>query len=420
MNVTVIGCGNAGLIHAAKMIEKGHQVGILKSSNSVNEEFYNVISREQGFNVKDETNGGNRFFARPVFITKDVEKAVSFADVIFVMTTTAQHEPVARKIAPYVKDGQVIVLVPGYMGSLIFKKYIAKKGVYSEWETTAYNGRIVDSMYVRITFYNPRNAISVLPVARKQEVLEKLSSLFDNTRYLREHILESALHNPNMIVHTIGTLLSASRIEHSKGEFWMYKEAFTPSVVHLIKEFDKQKNIINIDFDLTDQLDFKHHIVGDVLFLPVTPPLAPFLAQILIPSEIVLQVALGQQIFPRKLIERRKQIAHPKDRPKQRDKMFLILFSFHTRLGQWEVGFQFRYHVHISGVGLMRRIDIAVIIVVKLAHQNNAARIFIAEQRNGGVHPLLQVAEADDVAKGLDAVQNSVGAAECLNQPVHP
>ena len=244
MNVTVIGCGNAGLIHAAKMIEKGHQVGILKSSNSVNEEFYNVISREQGFNVKDETNGGNRFFARPVFITKDVKKAVSFADVIFVMTTTAQHEPVARKIAPYVKDGQVIVLVPGYMGSLIFKKYITKKVVYSEWETTAYNGRIVDSMYVRITFYNPRNAISVLPVARKQEVLEKLSFLFDNTRYLREHILESALHNPNMIVHTIGTLLSASRIEHSKGEFWMYKEAFTPSVVHLIKEFDKQKNIV--------------------------------------------------------------------------------------------------------------------------------------------------------------------------------
>ena len=69
---------------------------------------------------------------------------------------------------------------------------------------------------------------------------------------------------------------------------------------------------------------------------------------------------------------------------------------------------------------LVRRIHIAVIIVVKLAHQDNAARIFIAEQRNGGVHPLLQVAEADDVAEGLNAVQNSVGSAERLNQTVHP
>jgi opine dehydrogenase len=130
------------------------------------------------------------------------------------------------------------------MGSLIFKQNIHKDVTYSEWETTAYNGRIMDSLYVRITFYNPRNAVSVLPVSKKNEVLETLSSLFDNTRYTRKHILESALHNPNLIVHTIGMLLSASRIEYSKGEFWMYREAFTKSVVSVIKAFDEQKNKI--------------------------------------------------------------------------------------------------------------------------------------------------------------------------------
>lgn len=244
MNVTVIGCGNSGLIHAAKMIEKGHKVAILKSSNSVHEEFYDTICSESGYNVKDETDGGKRFFAKPEFITKDVEMAVSFADVILVMTTTLQHENIAKLISPFVKDGQIIVLVPGYMGSLIFRKYIHKQVVYSEWETTAYNGRIVDSMYVRITFYNPRNAISVYPVSRTEETLEVLSKLFDNTKYTRKHILESALHNPNMIVHTIGTILSASRIEYSKGEFWMYREAFTPSVINVIKAFDEQKNEI--------------------------------------------------------------------------------------------------------------------------------------------------------------------------------
>lgn len=244
MKVTVIGCGNSGLIHAAKMIEKGHRVAILKSSNTVHGEFYDIISSENGYNVKDETDGGMRFFARPEFITKDVEKAVSFADIIMVMTTTLQHEPIAKLISPFVKDGQIIVLVPGYMGSLIFRKYIKKHVIYSEWETTAYNGRIVDSMYVRITFYNPRNAISVLPVSKKEAVLKILSALFDNTKYTRTHILESALHNPNMIVHTIGTILSASRIEYSRGEFWMYREAFTPSVINVINAFDKQKNEI--------------------------------------------------------------------------------------------------------------------------------------------------------------------------------
>lgn len=241
MKITIIGCGNAGLIHAAKLIERGHEVALLKTS-PINSDFYNIIKSERGFNVKDETNGGNRFFVRPSMITRNVDKAIAFGDIIMVMTTTLQHESIARLIAPYVRDGQIIVLVPGYMGSLIFKKYIDKKVIYSEWETTAYNGRIIDSMYVRISFYNPRNAISVLPKNESDNVLSILSSCFPNTNYLRQNILESALHNPNYIVHPIGILFSASRIEYSKGEFWMYKEAFTESVVNVIKAFDVEKN----------------------------------------------------------------------------------------------------------------------------------------------------------------------------------
>lgn len=241
MKITIIGCGNAGLIHAAKLIEKGHEVALLKTS-STNSDFYNIIKSEGGYNVKDDTNGGNRFFVRPSIVTRNVEKAIGFGDIIMVMTTTLQHESIAKLIAPFVRDGQIIVLVPGYLGSLIFKKHIDKQIIYSEWETTAYNGRIIDSMYVRISFYNPRNAISVSPSSEAENVLSILSQCFSNTQYLRRNLLESALHNPNYIVHPIGILFSASRIEYSKGEFWMYKEAFTDSVVNVIKAFDIEKN----------------------------------------------------------------------------------------------------------------------------------------------------------------------------------
>jgi NAD/NADP octopine/nopaline dehydrogenase len=244
MKFTIIGCGNAGLIHAAKLCEKGIPVGVLKSSNVSNNDFFDIIQQEGCYLVKDDTNNGNRFYAKPEFITKDVQLAIEFADVIMVMTTTAQHEYVAKLIAPFVRDGQIITLIPGYMGSLIFKKYIDKDIIYSEWETTAYNGRIVDSMYVHITFYNPRNAISTMPTTESSRVLDIFKKCFRNTKYARKHILESALHNPNMIVHPIGLLFSASRIEFSKGEFWMYREAFTPSVINVIKELDIQKNKI--------------------------------------------------------------------------------------------------------------------------------------------------------------------------------
>lgn len=248
MKITIIGCGNSGLVHAAKLIQKGHDVALLKTSDAANSNFFDIIVKEGGFNVKDGTDNGNIFFAKPAFITRNVEQAISFADVIMVMTTTLCHEKIAQLIAPYVKDNQIIALVPGYMGSLIFKKYITKQVVYCEWETTAYNGRIMDSLYVRVSFYNPRNAISVLPVSKSQSILDVFSSLFENTKYLRTNILESALHNPNMIVHPIGMLFSAARIEHSGGEFWMYKEAFTPSVINVIQDFDKQKNAVLQEF----------------------------------------------------------------------------------------------------------------------------------------------------------------------------
>lgn len=239
--VTIVGCGNAGLIHAAKLTEKGYEVCLLKTSSATNTSFFDTISTENGYQVKDATTN-KVFFARPHKTTRDVKYAIEFADVIIVMTTTLQHESVAQLIAPYVRDGQIIALCPGYMGSLLFKKYINKDVTYSEWETTAYNGRIMDDSYVKITFYNPRNAISVMPASRSNEVLDIFSKMFDNTQYLRKNILESAIHNPNMMVHTIGMLFSASRIEYSKGEFWMYREAFTDSVVNVINNFDKQKN----------------------------------------------------------------------------------------------------------------------------------------------------------------------------------
>ena len=185
MKITIVGCGNAGLIHAAKIYEKGgNEVCLLKTSNT-NSAYFDKIAAEGGYRVHDLTNRGKDFFVKPAVITRDTEKAMAFADIVLVMTTTLQHEDVAKLIGPYAHDGQIVAMCPGYMGSFIFRKYIKADVVYSEWETTAYNGRIADNEYVKITFYNPRNAISVLPVAKAQMVLDKFSQLFDLNKLLQ-------------------------------------------------------------------------------------------------------------------------------------------------------------------------------------------------------------------------------------------
>ena len=132
MKFTIIGCGNSGLIHAAKLFEKGHEVALLKTS-STNGKFFDKIKSAKMYHIKDDTLQGNgrEFDVHPSIITRDVREAVKFGDIIMVMTTTLQHEFVAELISPFVRDGQIIILVPGYMGSLIFKKYIKKNIIYS-------------------------------------------------------------------------------------------------------------------------------------------------------------------------------------------------------------------------------------------------------------------------------------------------
>lgn len=49
MKVTIIGCGNAGLIHAAKIYEKGdNEVCLLKTSQT-NSAYYDKIVAEGGY-----------------------------------------------------------------------------------------------------------------------------------------------------------------------------------------------------------------------------------------------------------------------------------------------------------------------------------------------------------------------------------
>ena len=52
---------------------------------------------------------------------------------------------------------------------------------------------------------------------------------------------------------------------------------------------------------------------------------------------------------------------------------------------------------------------VAVVVAVRL-EQDDAAGLLVPEQRKRVVDRLLEVAEADDVAVGLDRVEDSVGA----------
>ena len=241
MKVAVIGAGNSGCAQSIKLMQNGHQVNLIKTSHSLHDDNFEQLLKTGEISCLDTTDNNREFSLKPNMITRDIEKGLEGAEAVMILTQSLQHRELAKKIGPFLKDGQIVFLIPGNMGSTQFANHTKGKHIiYVEGESTPYDARIIAPGKVEILFKNVRNAVSFLH-KEDEKYLPVVTSLFGTHKYLRTNIVESTLHNPNMVVHTIGTIMSASRIEYSKGEFWMYRESFSPAIWNLVEQLDDEK-----------------------------------------------------------------------------------------------------------------------------------------------------------------------------------
>jgi opine dehydrogenase len=175
-------------------------------------------------------------------VTNSIEEAFSEdPKVIVLFIKTDYHEDIIKRISPYLKDDQIVLLEPGYLSTAYFLKHCKNhKLIIAEAQSSPLDCRIVAPGVVKILFKNERNPIGIYPISRMNEA-ENILKEFDYNFIILKSVVDAALHNPNLIVHTIGAIMSIPRIEYTDEDYSMYREVFTPSVWNLVEKLDNEK-----------------------------------------------------------------------------------------------------------------------------------------------------------------------------------
>lgn len=237
MKVAILGAGNAGCTVAADLKTKGYEVALVKTSNSMHNQNFNYMVENNGkFTLLE---GEEKTEAYIDVVTTDLS-VISEYDTVIIYIQTNYHEDLIKKASEYFVDGQTIIINPGYLSTAYVRKYARDKDLTIVEATSSFiDCRIIEPGLSKVGFRNVRNPIGVYPNERTEEFLKKHEGFGFN--FNAWSTVEVALHNPNLIVHTIGAIFSIPRIEKTNGDYCMYWEAFTPTVWEVLEKLDSEK-----------------------------------------------------------------------------------------------------------------------------------------------------------------------------------
>ena len=260
--ICVIGAGNGGTAIAADMTLAGHNCRLFEFPEYAKN--IKPVIEMGGIEVTGIARTG---FARIELATIELGRAIEGADVIMVTTQSLAHERFAREASPHLDSGQAVILWPGSGGTLVIRKIwdkmqMKKDIVLAEGVTFPYCCRCLNGPgTVNIHRVDgPRMLISCMPASDTPRVIKALEGTYADVVKPARSILEPALYNVNIIVHPVGALLNMGRIEHSNGEFYMYKEGITPSVKKVVNKMDSERA------SLFRALGYKPYTYDEVFF----------------------------------------------------------------------------------------------------------------------------------------------------------
>jgi opine dehydrogenase len=240
-NITVIGAGHGGKAMAAHLALLEFPVVLFNRTPE-----HVAAIKELGGIYLESYEGGPRGFGTLKLVTSNIAEALENASLVMVVVPSSAHADVAKACAPYLKDGQIVVLHPGRTcGAIEFNKVIRDNGcttdvIIAESETFIYASRSDGPAQSRIFRIKEAVPLAALPSKRNHLVLDQVHEVYP--QFIDGgNVLYTGLNNMGAIFHPALTILNSGWIESTHGDFQFYIDGVTPSVARVLEALDRER-----------------------------------------------------------------------------------------------------------------------------------------------------------------------------------
>ncbi len=242
LSFAVLGAGCGGQAIAGYIALRGHDVALYNRS-------YNRIAafRNRGC---IELCGSISGFGTLSYIGTDLAAAMADRDVIMVVTTATAHRPLAQKMAPHLRDGQVILLNPGRtFGALEVSHTIRQAGctadvIVGEANTLVYVSRVVVPGTAVIKGIKETVSISAVLADDTPYLVSRLCGVYPQFTAAAS-FLETSLGNIGAVFHPAIALLNKDRIL-SKVPFEFYRDGVSRETALYLEQIDSEREAVGM------------------------------------------------------------------------------------------------------------------------------------------------------------------------------
>lgn len=235
--IAIIGAGHGGLAMAGHLAIMGYEVRVFNRSE---ERLWGLKSMGE-IDVVGEIEGKGKIS----LATTSIKDVIANAELIMVVVHATGHKWIAEKMAPHLKDGQIIILHPGRtFGALEFRQVLTREGITAdviivEAQTFLYASRVTGPAQVKI--FRIKNTIPVATIRAHliPNVLKKLRLVYSQF-VAGDNVFKTSFENIGSVFHPAITILNSGWIEDD-AEFQFYHEGATESVVRVLEAIDRER-----------------------------------------------------------------------------------------------------------------------------------------------------------------------------------